>query len=195
MAGSFYAKREEGLDMGVAMAVASIASSAYSYYSQDQMTKAQMRQQKLQNEAVHRNMIEQYSEMSKAERSEIQANLEDSQEVQAEYLRRKANISLLSNTTGTSGLSINQLLAANRGEQGKNFDTLLKNRTVMLDNFRNQASSIRAGGINQTDTRVLQRPSLLAAGLEMGAAGIQGYSAGSKIGEQLAKSNPSGGTK
>lgn len=165
----------------MAMAAASTAQAGYSFYQERQMASAAKKQQKAHNKRVHENMIEQYGQMSNAERQSIRSNLEDSVEVQREHARRRANVNLMAAASGTSGLSVSQMLGGIDSEAGQNMDTLLRNREVEMDNFRKQATGIRTGAVSQKDTRVIQRPSFLEGALRTGSAALSGYGQGQGI--------------
>lgn len=169
----------------MAMAAASSAQAGYSFIQQRQMASAAKKQQEANNKRVHQSMIDQYGQLSNAERQSMRGNLEDSIRVQREHAKRRASINLMAAASGTSGLSVSQLLGGVDSEAGHNMDVLLRNREIEMDNFRQQAMGIRTGAINQTDTRVIQRPSFLEGALNVGSAALQGYSQGSSIRTEL----------
>lgn len=176
--------------MGVAalpaiMAVTSAASAAYSVVSSRQMANAQRKQQQQNNARVHQSMIDQYSQMSNAERQSVNTSIEDSIRVQREHAKRRTNINIMAAASGTSGVSLGNMIRSEDQEAGRNFETLLRNREIELNNFRMQAESIRTGAVSQADTRIIQRPSFLEGALQVGSAALSGYGAGSGLKSEL----------
>ena len=141
----------------------------------------QQEMQRLNNRRAIESMQGQYSQLSGAEADARERAVSEAVDNQIEAARRKSRLNLMAAASGTQGLSFDAALRDLKSQQGRNLDTILSNRDIELQGFRNQAEQIRTGTANRIDTRKIQRPSWLEVGLSTASAGVQGYMTGSDL--------------
>lgn len=198
--------------IAVISVVLSIASAAVSYMQQQQAAEANARNQKAQMDAQDAAIKENaalanraYMEKSKAlqdRQSEMDAAaVAEEQDVSLQAAQARSTAVTAAGEAGVSGLSVNALLDDYTGQEAR---FRFQSRTN-LEGQRSQTERELEGAQMEGQGRVqsmkpyqlqpVQYPSLLGAGLRIGAAAAQGYRSYSKDRPQTPQTPNNGGSR
>lgn len=162
----------------------SAASAVAAGYQQQQQAKQQEAYRKQQNEIAKESMLDQYSELSAAEKESRTASLEQKQENQDEYQKRKAKLNLMAAASGTGGLSVDSMMQDLKAERGRNINAIVHNQEVELDKFRSKSEAIRTQTKSRVDNRKIKKPSWGSIGLNAAAQGVSSYAGAGGFGKE-----------
>lgn len=186
--GAFMATYGSAIAAGTA-----VASSVYAGVQARQQADAQEKYQDYQNKMALQSMRDQYAQISENEKSAREENLQEGIRNQEEYAKRKGRIDLMSAVSGTGGLSVDSMMQDLRRQKGRNMNTILRNQSIQLDQFQNQAEQVRVGAQSRIDNRKIQKPSWAEVGIGAATSGLQGYMNGQDLSAGLGNGgNPSG---
>lgn len=160
------------------MMAVSAASAIYSGVQQGKVADANAEAQEKNNEALRVAAIQQYDDLSPAERDINEQSLEEGLAQKKQLIKERSRINLLAGASGTYGGSVDSMLSDLTRNYGQNISTIIRNRDTRLSEVAVQAEQIRYGARAQMTNRVFNKPSGVAIALDTAAAAGQGYQAG-----------------
>lgn len=137
--------------------------------AQKNIAAANKIQQDINNQIVMDDAINQYAQLSAAERDVAEKASEQLLDNQLTMIQQKENAKLLAGASGTQGASINSMLFDISQTGGANQAAIIQNRANAFDDIRKQADSIRFGARRGQDTRQISKPSVsqsIGAGMQ-----------------------------
>ncbi|AHN84661.1 hypothetical protein PV_010 (endogenous virus) [Gutovirus Vc1] len=177
--------------------VATVVATAVSVAAAVQQTVQARANANAQEEAAERHneqLVEQtvanYDELAAVEREAQQRALDDTVNVQKDYLQNKGRINVMAAAMGTGGQSVASQLGDLEREKYTNYNTILLSRQAEQDNIRSQAENMRYQAASGMQVSPVSRPSWASAALNVGATALSGYSqyqGGAKDAELLRK--------
>lgn len=177
--------------MAVGAAAVAAVGAIYSGYVSQQQAKAQIEAQERNNELAAESMLNQYSELSEAEKDSRNAALEQTQENQEEYQRRKSRINLITAASGAGGMSVDSMMQDLRANKGSNMNAIVNNQEIELDKFRSRSTAIQTQAKSRIDKRKIHKPSWGEIGLQAGVAAASAYAGGGGTGGAVSAPNSS----
>lgn len=126
-----------------------------------------------------------YADLGAAKREIEDESLEASLAQQRDYIQAVGRVNLLAGASGTFGGSVDSMLRDIRQTRGANVSKIVKNRNTQLESLALDARNIERHGLASQTTRTFNKPSALATGLSVAGAGLQGYSAGLSLKDQM----------
>ena len=188
-AGAFLASNATAI-----MTATTVGSSIMQGVEARNQAKAAKAQQKHQNKSAIDNMQHQYGVLNENERDSLLRHREESMDIQGEFAKRRSQLNLMSAASGTSGLSVDNMITGLERDSGRNMETVLRNQDAELSNFREQARASRTGAAGRMDTRKIQRPSWLEVGLNTASQAGQAYMQGQGIQAELGQTGNASAT-
>lgn len=161
--------------IAAASAVASVAATGYSIYSQSQNAKAEAAAQSQQNSDMAKQAAASYDDLSPAE---IDANRQANDlaiQQQAESIGAKGRVNVFAAASGTLGGSVDSMLFDTEAIRSRNINSILSQRESGLYSIKQQAEGIRQGAISGMSRKSIDSPSWLEAGLAVGSKALQGF--------------------
>lgn len=171
-------------------AAVSIASTAYSLYAANENASAQVEAAEAQNEQKVQSAIANYDELSEVEQDAYQRSLEDSLDMQKDYLKEKGRINVMAAYAGTGGMSVAGQLQDLERAKYQNYNTIQLDQQAAFDNVADQAQSIRFGTAASMNRQAVSRPSWFGSALELGATSLNAYSGYKKATTALDQAEP-----
>lgn len=169
---------ETATTMAAVSAAVGIASTAYSLYAANQNANAQMEAAEAHNQQVLESTIANYDQLSELELEAQQQSLEESMDMQKDYLSERGRVNVMAAYSGTAGMSVGSQLQDLERDKYANFNTIQLNQQAQFDNIADQAESLRYGAQGRMNVSPISRPSWASAALDMGTSvigGLQGY--------------------
>lgn len=162
--------------------VATVATTALTVASTIQQTmqaqanaEAQQKAAEARNEQLVQQTIANYDELSKVELEAQQQSLEQSIDMQKDYIASKGRVNVMAAAMGTGGGAVASQLHALERTKYSNYHTILMDRQARLDNVKAQAESMRYQAASGMDVSPVSRPSWANAALNIGTAALSGY--------------------
>lgn len=162
--------------MAAASTAVTVASIAYSTMQARKAAQAQEEARKRKNEQIVEQTIANYGELSAQEQDAQTRALDEAMEVQKDYLVQKGQVTNMAAALGTGGMAIDSQLNDLKRTKYDNYGIILQDRQARMDNISAQAESMKYQAASSMDVTPIKRPSWAAAALNMGAAGLRGYS-------------------
>lgn len=184
--------------LAIASAVATVGSTAYSFYSQRQQAQAEADYQAEYNHQLNIQAANSYDDLSPAT---IDANRQANDEAlnqQAEAIQAKGRVNVFAAASGTMGGSVDSMLFDIDQQKDKNLNNILLQRESGLFNIRQQAENIRQGAMNGQQRNIINKPSWLEGAFNVGSSAISAFSKLSenkKVGDMLSSRSSSSGIK
>lgn len=169
-----WAATNAGAITAVSTAV-SIAGTAFSAYQQSVNADAMEKAQEARNQQIQEQTIANYDELAEVERDAQQQALDESMEVNKEYMKERGRINVTAAALGTTGMSVAGQLQDLEKTKYSNYNTILLNRQAKMDNIKSQAESLRYQATSQMDVSPISRPSWAATALNIGGQAISGF--------------------
>ena len=170
------------VSIAVVTAAASIASTGASFYAQSQQADAeaafQQQQFELTSEASRRNFYNQAVQSNLRISQEEEAGAQERQGREAERARARATAEVAAGAAGVSGLSVDALLADYDRSALMRDQTTRRNLALFRQQTGQELRGLRAQAVNRATQALpspVQRPSALAAGLQITGQGLSGY--------------------
>lgn len=180
----------------IASTAISVAAVIQSTIQARKVANAQKAAQQRRNEALSQQAVDNYDQLADIELEQQQKSIDNTLEVQKNYIQEKGRINVMSAAMGTGGMSVTSQLKDIEQQKYSNYSTILKDKQVRMDNIRSQASAIRYQAANSMDINPISRPSYAAAALNIGsslAGGLSNINSASSLDSQLAKPSISTG--
>ena len=155
--------------------------SAAQVFVQAEQTKlnaeAQAKAQEQNNQSIRLAAVQQYDDLSRAERDVIeQADLE-SLDQQRQHIQAQGRVNAMAGASGTYGGSVDSVLRDLVQTRGRNVAAIRSNKKTQLDDIRVQSEAIRFGARAQQGNRVFTKPKAGLVALSAGTAALSSYSA------------------
>lgn len=166
-----------GVVAAVQMASAGIAvaSTIQSVQAARKQAAAQSQAQVVKNRQITETAIANYDQLSESELETQNRALDDSLEMQKDYLQSKGRVNVMAAAMGTGGQSVSSQLGDLNRTKYSNYNTILQTRQAELDNIADQATSIRYNASASADTAPISRPSWASAALSIGSTAAGAY--------------------
>lgn len=162
--------------------VATVAATTLSVVGSIQQTmqaqanaEAQQKAAEVHNEQLVQQTIANYDELSKVELEAQQQALEQSIDMQKDYIASKGRVNVMAAAMGTGGGAVASQLHALERAKYSNYHTILMDRQARLDNVKAQAESMRYQAASGMSVSPVSRPSWANAALGIGASALSGY--------------------
>lgn len=176
---------------------ATLASTGYSLYSQQQTARLESEAQSRQNQEVARQAVNSYGDLSPAEVDAINQANQQSLSQQADAISAKGRVNLFAAASGTGGGSVDSMLFDIDATEARNMNQILNQRESGLLSIKTQAENIRQQSIGGQSRQVINSPSWIESGLKFGTAavsGLQSYNSTKKSLSGLEKATQSKGS-
>lgn len=154
---------------------ASIASTAYGAYSQNQNASAMAQQQSEANKAMAIAATDSYDDLSPSEIDAQRQATELSLQNQAEAIQAKGRVNVFAAASGTQGGSVESALFDIEATEARNINDILRQREAGLYQVKQQAESARYGVMQSQGRQAIERPSWIQAGVQIGQQALSGY--------------------
>lgn len=180
--------------LAIASVVASVGSTAYSFYSQRLQASAEADAQKQYNKQISQQAVMAYDDLSPAEIDANRQANEDAMNQQAELFQAKGRVNAFAAASGTLGGSVDSMLFDYTQQRDRNINSILTQREAGLYGIKQQAESIRQNSISSQDTRIISKPSWLEGGFQVGSSivsGLDKLSSNKKVTDLLGSSKSS----
>lgn len=172
------------------------ASTAYTYYGQQEEAKAQNRfnatAAKEGQELARQSFDNEVQAMQEQNQQAQEAAGQQIQQVQKEAARARSTARVSAGEAGVAGLSVDALLADFDMQEAESIGAIKRNQYFDFRQRRNEMFGLRARG-NQNIASTLYRkqrgPSAIGLGLSLGGQGLDAYT---KYSQQMAKSEQPG---
>lgn len=158
----------------IMMAVAAASTVAQSIQA-GKTADAQAAAQEANNKSLSLAAVEQYNDLSPAERDIMESNNREGLEQQKQYIQSQGRVNLLAGSSGTYGGSVDSMLRDLTQTRGQNMATLQQNRTNQLAEIKTQAEQIRYGARANMTNRVFSKPSIALTAFSAVSSGASAY--------------------
>lgn len=162
--------------------VATVATTALSIAGTIQQTmqaqanaQAQQKAAEIKNQQLVDQTIANYDELSKVEQEAQQQALEQSIDMQKDYIASKGRVNVMAAAMGTGGGAVSSQLQDLERTKYSNYNTILMDRQARLDNVKAQAESMRYQAAAGMSVSPVSRPSWANAALGIGTSALTGY--------------------
>lgn len=149
-------------------AATTVASTAYSVYSQNQNAGLAAEQQSENNKAMAVAAAASYDDLSPAEIDASRQASELALQNQADAIQAKGRVNVFSAASGTQGGSVESALFDIDATEARNVNDILRQREAGLSQVKQQAESIRYGAEQGQNRQAISRPSWVEGGLQIG---------------------------
>ena len=150
---------------------------------QKAMAEAQTKAQEQNNKSLRLAAVQQYDDLSRAERDAIDQSDRESLAQQKQALQAQGRINVMSGASGTYGGSVDSVLHDLVQTRGKNVAAIRSNRDTNLEDIRIQSEAIRFGARANQGNRIFSKPSSGAIALGAATSGLNSYAgAGGRFG-------------
>ena len=172
----------EPTTIAMASLALSAASTAVSYQQQAGQAKVQNQIHQNNQALALQSRNQSFADLSARQQQEAQAAAQQINQQNREALQTAASVQVQMGESGVAGFSMNNIMRDIYGQSARNISTIENNRDWTLGQLEREKDGLQASYKGQANsTSGAMRPSLLAAGLQIGDAALSSYGTYKKL--------------